>query len=187
MIRKREKIRQQTNALEASAIKRNKSLLDARRRLDRQRTQYKKLEQTEEQESEILLSKLMAFASEKTDATAPNDASNTATVTTGNQANNETNEKLVDQDKSRSGIHDLENFLEILEKNREDSLAREFKTNIDYSMLPKMISQKAETLQKETEKIRAEITRLEAMHRGAENPRIENGVGESNPDGSPTA
>ena len=40
-------------------------------------------------------------------------------------------------------------------------------------------------LQKETEKIRAEITRLEAMHRGAENPRIENGVGESNPDESP--
>lgn len=160
MIRNREKIQQQNSALEATSLQRNKSVLDARRRLDRQRNKYQKLERMKDQESENLLARIMSLEREKNKPTTPHDANAVAST----QAENGT------EDESRSYTTKvLDKFLEALEKKQEEALIREFKTNIDYAMLPKMISQKAQALKTESKTIRAEITRLESMLRGTAN------------------
>lgn len=108
-----------------------------------------------DQESENLLARIMSLEREKNKPTTPHDANAVAST----QAENGT------QDESKV----LDKFLEALEKKQEEALIREFKTNIDYAMLPKMISQKAQALKTESKTIRAEITRLESMLRGTAN------------------
>jgi hypothetical protein len=177
LIRKREKIQQQNSSLEAASFERNKSVLDVRRRLDHQRNMYQKLKRMEDQESENLLSKIVSLAGGKN----LHDASAAAVNTT--QSENRIAEETVDRKKSRSNATHLDGFLEALEKKQEEAMAREFKTNIDYDMLPKMISDKSQALKAENETIRAEITRLESMSHGTANtnypqqkePRFETG------------
>jgi len=156
LIRKREKIQQQNSALQATTLQRNKSVLDARRRLDRQRDKYLKLERMEDEESANFLATIISLAREENKSSSAHNVN----VITGTKRGSE--EKALDQKEFRPIANSLDKFQEALEKKHEQALIREFKTNIDHGMLPKMISQKAQTLKIETETVRAEITRLEA-------------------------
>ena len=171
MIRKREKIHQQNSALEATGLQRDKSILDVRQRLDQQRDKYQELERKEDQQSADLLAATMSAAGtrkkNKHAPSSPNDAnanSNTnanATAAAYNQTEGEAVAK-----KPRVDVDDLERRQEELEKKQEEVLTREFKTNIDYAMFPKMILQKAKALNMGTETIKTEVTRLEAILQG---------------------
>ena len=161
LIRKREKIQQQNNSLEAAALQRNRRVLDVRRRLDRQRNKYQELKQTEEQESENLLTTMLSLASrEKIETHTPKEANDIDNT----QAQNGTDDEATDQKElSRSNTGDFDLFLKDLEEAKEAALFKEFKTNIDYEMLPKMITQKTHDLKTEAETMLAEISQLEAM------------------------
>jgi hypothetical protein len=163
LIRKREKIQQQNSALEATSLQRNKSVLDARRRLDRQRNKYQKLERMEDQESENLLTRIMSLDREQNKPASPHDAN--ANTVASTQAKDGTEDEAL----SQNSTSDLDKFLEAFEKKQEEALMKEFKTNIDYTMLPKMISQKAQALKAESKAMHDEITRLESMLHGTAN------------------
>ena len=169
LIRKREKIQQQSSALEATSLERNKSVLNARRRLDRQRNKYQKLERIEDQESVNLLARIMLLDREQNESATPHDA-NANTMAFPKAKDGIEDEALY----CTSTTSDLDKFLEALEKKQKEALIREFKTNIDYVMLPKIISQKAQALKAESETIRAEITRLESMLHGTVNRNYQN-------------
>lgn len=162
MIRNRAKIEQQNSSLETTAFHRSKSVLDAQRRLDRQRNKYQEIKRIEDQEFEKFLATIMSLARGKNKTSTPQEANAIANAQSGNGIR----EESIDEKKSQFSTNDLDEFFEALEKRKEESLIREFKTNIDYAMLPKMISQKAEALEAENEIMRNEITRLEGMLHG---------------------
>ena len=154
LIRKREKIQQQTSALEAITLRRTKSILDARRRLDRQRDKYQNLKQMEDQKSAKLLSTMIALVREKENAAILGNAIAVDTM---------------DHKKGPPDNHGLDEFQEAIEKRQEEALMQEMKISIDYAMLPNIISQKADALKLENEIMQAEIARLEATLHAMQN------------------
>ncbi len=193
LLRKRQKIQQQESSQESTASKRNEIMIDVRKRLDRQRNKYQEIKETEGRESENLLVTMVSLAirkANKTDATAVTNKIEKSEVTdeaiegtTGQSGetvkagtledgiaieetladNRGEDGKAADPEESKLNANGLDQFLDELEAKKEAALTNEFKTNIDYDMLPTMISQKAQDLQTETEKMLAEIARLETL------------------------
>ena len=188
LLRKREKIQQQESSLESTASKRNELMVDVRKRLDRQRNKYQEIKESEDKASENLLATMVSLAIRK-----GNEAGAVAVPKKIDQseAAHQTIDGVIDQSgkKVQAGKPEdritidetlidkgsdvkatdpkepsgLDQFLDELEAKKEVALANEFKTNIDYDMLPTMISQKAQALQTESEKMLAEIARLETL------------------------
>ena len=160
-------------------MRRDKSTLAIRQRLDQQRDKYQKLERKPGEESKALLEAIFSDARAKhcKVASAPREHDNvngscTTTTTTYTADTVVGRETVVAKDqkkKEQEGFNkgaidfDFEKHQEALEKNHEEALAREFKMIIDYATLPKMILQKAKTLKMESEILKVEVTRLQEV------------------------
>lgn len=152
LIRKREKIQQQNNALEATILQREKAVHEARQLLDQQKIKYKDLERKEGKKTTDILAEIQ-LVGRKGNRTLE-DANVLRT-----EANNQTEGESVGKN---ADIDEFEQRREKLEKKQEEVLSREFKSNVDYAMFPQMIEQKAKVLDTEIEALKIEVTRLEA-------------------------
>jgi len=167
LIRKREKIQQQNNALEATVLQREKAVHEARQLLDQQRIKFKDLERKEEKKTADLLVKLRLVGKKGNRTLEDADALRTET-------NNQTEGELIGKN---ADIDDFEQGQEQLEKKQEEVLSREFKSNVDYAMFPQMIEQKAKVLDTEIEALKIKVTRLEATLAAIDNGSLKGSVG----------